>query len=359
MPQDTLDETTLDRTTGDPGPRGVAVVTGGSGGLGRAIVRRLAEDGYDVAVLARGRDGLAGAVADVAARGRRALGVPTDVARHAEVESAADQVEERLGPIDLWVNDAMTGVFGTFLEVDPDDYERVTAVTYLGFVNGTRAALRRMVPRRHGTVIQVGSALAYRGIPLQAAYCGAKHAITGFTEAVRVELLHHRSGVRLSQVDMPALNTMQFEWVKSRLPEHPQPVPPIYEPEVGARAVAAVAEQPRRRTWVGEPTVLTILGNRIMPAFWDWYLTKTGYSGQQTTSVTASMLPPNLDEPVPGDHGAHGRFDGRSHAWSPQTWAITHRRAGALSAAAVVLAAAAAGAIRRTASQRPKAGLYN
>lgn len=335
MSHDTLDQTALDRSSGARGPRGVAVVTGGSAGLGRAIVRRLAEDGYDVAVLARGRDGLAGAVADVAERGRRALGVPTDVARHDEVEAAATEVEERLGPIDLWVNDAMTGVFGTFLDVAPEDYERVTAVTYLGFVNGTRAALRRMVPRRHGTVVQVGSALAYRGIPLQSAYCGAKHAMLGFTESVRTELLHDESPVQIGVVHMPALNTVQFSWLKNLMPHHSQPVPPIYQPEVGADAVSHMAAHPRREIWVGSPTVGTILGNRTIPGLLDHYLGRTGEQAQQTTKDPHPPIGVNLYEPVAGDHGAHGDFDDRSHARSPQLWASEHRP--------VVLAAAAVG----------------
>ncbi len=221
--------------------RGIAVVTGGSAGLGRATVRELADRGWDVAVLARGEDGLAGAVADIEARGRRGLGISTDVADRLAVEAAADRVEDELGPIDLWVNDAMVGVFGEFLTTDPADFERATAVNYFGFVNGTRAALSRMVPRDRGHVIQVGSALAHRGIPLQAAYCAAKHAVQGFTESVTTELIHNGSKVVISTVDMPALNTIQFNWVKSQLPHHPQPVPPIFEPEVGAQAIAAVA----------------------------------------------------------------------------------------------------------------------
>jgi NAD(P)-dependent dehydrogenase (short-subunit alcohol dehydrogenase family) len=346
MSQDALEQVDLDRTAGEPGPRGVAVVTGGSAGLGRAIVRRLAEDGYDVAVLARGRDGLAGAVADVAARGRRALGVPTDVAKHAEVEAAASAVEDRLGPIDLWVNDAMTGVFGTFLEVDPDDYERVTAVTYLGFVNGTRAALRRMVPRRRGTVVQVGSALAYRGIPLQSAYCGAKHAMLGFTESVRTELLHDESPVQLGVVHMPALNTIQFSWLKNLMPDHAQPVPPIYQPEVGADAVSHMAANPRREIWVGSPTVGTILGNRAIPGLLDHYLGRTGEDSQQTTQDPHAPIGVNLYEPVPGDHGAHGDFDDRSHARSPQLWASEHRPL-VLAGVAAAGVAAAAGVVAR------------
>ena len=326
--------------------RGIAVVTGGSAGLGRAIVRELARRGWDVAILARGQDGLDGAVADVEAEGQRSLGVQTDVADREAVERAADRVETELGPIDLWVNDAMTGVFGKFMTTDPADFERATMVNYFGFVNGTRAALSRMVPRDRGHVIQIGSALAHRGIPLQSAYCASKHAVRGFTESVTTELLHQGSKVRLSEVDMPALNTIQFNWVKSQLEHHPQPVPPIFQPEVGARAVAEVAEHPRARTWVGEPTVLTIIGNRIAGGFADWYLAKTGFSGQQAPDKSEPMLPDNLYEPVPGDQGAHGIFDDRARSSSPQTVAIAHRRAttvfGALLAAAGAVAAVTA-----------------
>ncbi|HEY4268268.1 MAG TPA: SDR family oxidoreductase [Galbitalea sp.] len=305
--------------------RGVAVVTGGSAGLGRAIVRELADRGWDVAILARGADGVAGAASDVQSRGRRGLGIPTDVTDRVAVGQAVEQIESALGPIELWVNDAMVGVFGEFINTDPDDFERATAVNYLGFVNGTRAALSVMVPRNRGHIIQIGSALAHRGIPLQAAYCGAKHAIKGFTESVLTELLHNGSAVKISRVDMPALNTIQFNWVKSQLPHHPQPVPPIYEPEVGARAVAWVAEKPRRRTWVAATTVATVVGNRTAPWFLDWFLAKTGFSGQQAPSKTQPMLPTNLYEPVAGDHGAHGIFDDRAHKRSPQMWANSHR----------------------------------
>lgn len=326
----------------------VAVVTGGSAGLGRATVRELAARGWDVAVIARGRDGVEAAAAEVVAAGRRSLAIPADVSDGAAVEAAADRVEAELGPIDLWVNGVMVGVFGKFLDTAPEDFERALSVTYLGFVNGTRAALRRMVPRDHGQVIQVGSALGFRGIPLQAAYCGAKHAIVGFTESVVSELLSQGSKVTVSRVDMPALNTIQFNWVKSKLPDHPQPVAPIYQPEVGARAIAVTAEHPRRRTWVGESTVYTILGNRISGRFADWYAAKTLVSGQQNPEKTEPMLPDNLYEPVAGDHGAHGIFDDEAHAWSPQTWWLEHRRlangiAGAVLGTAGVLAAAVAG----------------
>jgi len=303
----------------------VAVVTGGSAGLGRAVVRELANNGWDVAILARGEDGLAGAVADVEALGQRAIGVSTDVANRIAVESAADRAEAELGPIDLWVNGAMVGVFGEFLSTDPDDFERATQVNYFGFVNGTRAALSRMVPRNHGHVIQVGSALAHRGIPLQAAYCAAKHAVQGFTESVTTELIHNGSAVKISTVDMPALNTIQFNWVKSQLPHHPMPVAPIFEPEVGARAIAAVAEKPRRRTWVGEPTVATVLGNRFGAGFLDWFMAKTAYDGQQAPEKTEAMLPSNLYAPVPGDQGSTGIFSDQAHTTSPQIWAIKNR----------------------------------
>lgn len=322
--------------------RGIAVVTGGTAGLGRAIVRELAARGWDVAVLARGEDGLGGTVADIDLAGRRGLGIVTDVADRAAVESAADRVEAELGPIDLWVNNAMVGVFGEFLEVDPDDFERATQVNYFGFVNGTRAALSRMSTRDRGHIIQIGSALAHRGIPLQSAYCAAKHAVQGFTESLTTELIHNGSNVRLSTVDMPALNTIQFNWVRSLLPDHPQPVAPIYEPEVGARAVADVADKPRRRTWVGGSTVLTVLGNRVAPWFMDSYLAKTGFDGQQAPDKDEPMLPDNVYSPVPGDHGARGIFSDTATEGSLQTWAIAHRgTATAIAAGAAAFAVAA------------------
>ena len=320
----------------------VAVVTGGSAGLGRAVVRELAANGWDIAVLARGEDGLAGAVADIEALGQRAIGVSTDVADREAVERAADRAEAELGPIDLWVNGAMVGVFGEFLSTEPADFERATQVNYFGFVNGTRAALSRMVPRDSGHIIQVGSALAHRGIPLQAAYCAAKHAVQGFTESVTTELIHNGSAVKISTVDMPALNTIQFNWVKSQLPHHPQPVPPIFQPEVGALAVSRVVKTRRRVTWVGEMTYVTVIGNRIAAPFADWYLARTGYSGQQSAETKEPMLPTNLYAPVAGDRGARGLFSDQASSGSPATWAIDHRRAvvagaGALAAAAAFL----------------------
>ncbi|GAA4664744.1 SDR family oxidoreductase [Frondihabitans cladoniiphilus] len=326
-------------------PQGIAVVTGGTAGLGRAIVRELATRGWDVAILARGEDGLAGTARDVEALGRRALPISTDVSDREQVESAATRVENELGPIDLWVNDAMVGVFGEFLTTDPDDFERATRVNYFGFVNGTRAALSRMTPRDSGHVIQIGSALAHRGIPLQAAYCAAKHAVMGFTESVTTELIHNKSHVKISTVDMPAMNTIQFNWVKSQLPHHPQPVPTIFQPEICARAVADVAEKPRRRTWLGEPTVMTVLGNRFVAPFLDVYLAKTGYSGQQAPDKTEPMLPTNLYEPVAGDQGARGIFDDKAKSWSPQIW-YTRNRKKSYAAGIGALAAGVAAVVR-------------
>ncbi|MGN6089889.1 MAG: SDR family oxidoreductase [Actinomycetales bacterium] len=292
--------------------RGVAVVTGGSAGLGRAITRELADRGWDVAVLSRGEDRVKAAAEEVQAKGRRGLGISCDVSKWDEVEAAADRIEKELGPIELWVNDAMASVFARFVDVTPQDYEHATMVTYLGFANGTRAALKHMMPRNRGHIIQVGSALAYRGIPLQSAYCGAKHAMVGFTESLRTELLHDKKNISLSMVHMPAMNTPQFSWVRNNLPKHPQPVPPIYQPEVAARAVAHVAEHPKRSTWVGITTALTIIGNRTIGGLLDHYLARTGFKSQQTEGPGLTRLGDDFDTPVPGDPGAHGDFDSRS-----------------------------------------------
>ncbi|MHA7985254.1 SDR family oxidoreductase [Rathayibacter sp. CAU 1779] len=328
--------------------QGVAVVTGGSAGLGRAIVRELASRGWNVAVLARGEEGVNEAQREVLALGRRAIGIEVDVSDRAALESAAERVERELGPIAVWVNNAMVSVFAEFTQMDPDDFQRVVDVDFGGFVNGTRAALHRMSPRDRGAILQVGSALAHRGIPLQSAYCSAKHAITGFTESVAAELEHDGSAVTLSQVDMPAMNTLQFSWVKSTLPKHPQPVPPIYQPEIAAKVVADVVQRPRRRVHVGESTVLTIWLNRLAPRLADRNAARGGFDGQQTDSVHDPMLGPNLYDPVPGDHGAHGVFDDRSMVITPQTWAIRHRRITAgLAAAAFAGAMTAAVAVAR------------
>jgi len=318
----------------------VVVITGASGGVGRAAVREFASRGADVGLLARDSEGLEAAAKEVEAFGRRAVAVPTDVADPQQVEAAAERIERELGPIDVWVNDAMTSVFAPFTEISPEEFRRVTEVTYLGFVYGTRSALKRMLPRDHGVIVQVGSALAYRGIPLQSAYCGGKHAIQGFTESVRAELYHQKSKVRLTMVQMPALNTPQFTWVLSRLPGSPQPVPPIYQPEVAARAIAWAATHRRRQLWVGATTVATILANNVAPGLLDHYLGRTGYKSQQTKQPADPGRPNNLWAAVPGDHGAHGPFDDRAHPRSPQLWTSTHR--GLVGAALAGLAAGAA-----------------
>jgi NAD(P)-dependent dehydrogenase (short-subunit alcohol dehydrogenase family) len=327
--------------------RGVAVVTGGTAGIGRATVRELARRGWDVGVLARGQERLDDTVREVEAAGRRAFAVSVDVSDYDAVERAADAVEEALGPIELWVNDAFTGAIAFFDDLRPEEYERITAVTYFGFVNGTRAALNRMKPRDRGTIIQVGSALAFRGIPLQSAYCGAKHAIKGFTESVRVELLHKGSKVNICQVHMPGVNTPQFDWVLHRgIAHHPMPVPPIYQPEVCARAIAHVAEHPRRQMWVGLPTALTILGNRVAPAVLDWYLDKTNVKGQQSKPHDPPGQKHNTWEPVYGaEVAAHGSFDDQAHAHSPELWLSQHR--GLVGAAAAGVVASAIAAARR------------
>lgn len=320
--------------------RGVVVVTGGSAGLGRAISRAFAGVGYDVAVLARGADGLAATVDEVEQAGRRGLGIPCDVGDHEQVDAAAARVEQELGPVTVWVNNAMGGLFAPFTEVSPEEFERATRTTYLGQVNGTRAALRHMKPRDAGVVIQIGSALAYRGIPLQAAYCGAKHAVVGFTESVITELRHERSAVRVAMVHLPAMNTPQFNWVLNRLPQHPQPVAPIYQPEVAARAVVHLAAHPRSRMWVGESTFGTILGNRVAAGLLDRYLARTGYDGQQTDTAPRPEIGDNLWHPVEGDQGAHGDFDDRALSHSPVTWVSMHRKT-AVGAMAAALAATA------------------
>ncbi len=318
----------------------VAVVTGASAGVGRATARALGTAGYDVGLLARGRAGLDAAATEVAECGRRAVVVTTDVADGAAVDAAATTVEDELGPIDVWINNAMTSVFAPFTEISDDEFRRVTEVTYLGVVHGTRAALRRMVPRDRGVIVQVGSALAYPGIPLQSAYCGAKHAIQGFSEALRCELLHDGSAVRLTVVHLPGLNTPQFDWVLSRLPGRPQPVPPIYQPEVAARAVVWAAEHPTRREyWVGGSTVATLVANNLAAGLLDRYLARTGYGGQQTPEPANTERASNLWEPVGGDVGAHGRFGARAHARSVAMWASWHRRTVVV--AGVVLASTA------------------
>jgi NAD(P)-dependent dehydrogenase (short-subunit alcohol dehydrogenase family) len=305
----------------------IVVVTGASAGIGRATVQAFARDGWDVGLIARGEAGLEAATDEVRTAGQRALPLPLDVADAAAVEAAADQVEQELGPIDVWVNDAMESVFAPADRITPEEYRRVTEVNYLGYVHGTLAALRRMKPRDRGVIVEVGSALAYRSIPLQAAYCASKHAIVGFTDSLRSELSHDGSHVRLTAVHMPAVNTPQFGWVRSRLPHRAQPVPPIFEPEVAARAILAMAKHPRRELFVGGPTLLAVWGQKLVPGFLDWYLGRTGYAAQQTDEARRAR-PDNLDEPVDEsrDAGAHGPFDRSSRAWSPVLELSLHRR---------------------------------
>jgi NAD(P)-dependent dehydrogenase (short-subunit alcohol dehydrogenase family) len=306
-------------------PPRVVVVTGASAGIGRATVRAFAARGAWIGLLARGRDGLAAAQREVEAAGGRALALPADVADAGQVEAAAAAVERELGPIDVWVNNAMASVFSPVRETTAEEYKRVTEVTYLGYVYGTLAALRRMLPRDCGVIVQVGSALAYRGIPLQSAYCAAKHAIQGFQDSLRSELLHDGSRVRVTMVQMPAFNTPQFGWVKSRLPRKPQPVPPIFQPEVGARAIVWAADHPRREVYVGWPTVKAIVGDKLAAGYADRYLARHGYDSQQYDGLDDPHRADNLWHPLPGDRGAHGDFDARAKRHSLQLWANTHR----------------------------------
>ncbi|WP_066342969.1 SDR family oxidoreductase [Azohydromonas lata] len=304
-----------------------AVVTGASAGIGRAIAREFARHGWRVALLARGLDGLEGAREDVQRLGGQALVIPTDVADAQQVEAAAARVEAEWGPIDVWVNNAMATIFSDSLQITPEDFKRATEVTYLGAVWGTLAALRRMKPRNRGTVVQVGSALAYRSIPLQAPYCGAKAALRGFTDSLRCELAHDRSQVHLTMVQLSAFNTPQFEWGRTTLHQRPRPMGKIFQPEVAARGVYWAATHRRRELWVGWPAVQAILGTRLVPGFLDRLLGRTAVDGQHTDEPLPPGRQDNLYTPVPGDHGAHGRFDVQSKRFSLQLWLDTHRPA--------------------------------
>jgi short-subunit dehydrogenase len=333
--------------------RRVVVVTGASAGVGRAIAQEFAKQGAKIGLIARGIDGLTGAKADVERLGGEALILPLDVADAVAVDRAAQQVEETLGPIDIWVNNAMATVFAPIASLTPDEVKRVTEVTYLGFVYGTMAALKRMTPRNRGTIIQVGSALAYRGIPLQAAYCGAKHAIQGFCDSLHSELLHDKSGIKLSMVNLPAINTPQFDWSKSKMPRKAQPVPPIFQPEVPARAVVWIADHYRRELNLGWPTTKAVVGNNFFPAYGDEYLAEHGYEAQMTDEAEDPNRPNNLWEPVAGDRGAHGRFDDRATDRSIE-FELNKRRSTLLPFAGIALAAAVATAIAVGKSEAPK-----
>lgn len=325
----------------------IVVITGASAGVGRAVAREFARHGAHIGLIARDRQRLEAARSEIEAAGGRALELSADVADAEQVERAAATVEDTFGPIDIWINGAMTTVFSPFIEIRPEEFRRVTEVTYLGNVHGTQAALKRMQPRNRGTIVQISSALAYRSVPLQTAYCGAKHAIQGFTEALRVELMHGRSKVHVTVVDLPGMNTPQFNWCKSRLPHRAQPVPPIYQPEVAARAIFWAAHQRRRQVYVGGSTVLTILGNRLAPWLLDRYLARAAWSGQQTGEPSDPDRPDNLWQPVAGDPGARGRFNRQARNDSLQLWATMHRRGIALTAAG-----AATGAVFATAAAR-------
>ncbi len=307
--------------------REVVVITGASAGVGRATVREFAKHGAWIGLISRGTDGLEAARREVEEAGGRALVLPVDVANAAEVEAAAARVESTLGPIDIWVNNAMASVFSPIREMTAEEFKRVTEVTYLGYVYGTLAALKRMLPRDRGTIVHVGSALAYRSIPLQAAYCASKHAVLGFFASLRTELLHDGSNVKTTMVQMPALNTPQFGWVKSRLPHKAQPVPPIFQPEVAARAIYHAAHDPgRREYYVGFSTVKAIFGNKLMPGLADHYLARMGYEAQQHDGPEDPNRPNNLWHPVPGDHGAHGAFDARASSHSTELWLEMNRK---------------------------------
>jgi NAD(P)-dependent dehydrogenase (short-subunit alcohol dehydrogenase family) len=325
------------------------VVTGASGGVGRAIVRELGARGAKVALIARGTAGLGAAAVDVGVEGGSGQVYEADVADYEQLRQAAERIEAEMGPIAVWINTAFSSVFAKFTDISVDEYQRTTEVTYLGYVWGTKVALDLMGPRNAGAIVQTGSALSQRGIPLQSAYCGAKHAIKGFTESLRTELLADHSGIHVTLVQLPAVNTPQFDWVLSKLRRHPQPVPPIYQPEVAARAIVYAAEHPERKEyWVGTSTVATLLAQRVAPALVDRYLARTGTSSQLTDEKPPSGVA-NLWEPADEstDYGAHGSFDSRSHARSPQVWLSQHRVPAFLTLAGGVAAAAVAALRRR------------
>jgi NAD(P)-dependent dehydrogenase (short-subunit alcohol dehydrogenase family) len=318
----------------------VVVVTGASAGVGRAVVREFAKQGASIGLIARGRERLESARRDVEQAGGKAIVLPVDVADAHAIEDAAERVERDLGPIDVWVNNAMTTIFAPVRDITAAEFRRATEVTYLGCVYGTMAALKHMRRRDQGTIVQVGSALAYRSIPLQSAYCGAKHAIVGFTDSLRSELIHEKSRIHLTMVHLPAMNTPQFSWCRTRLPRQPEPVPPIFQPEVAARAIGWASNHTRREVYVAWPTVRAIYGQMIVPGYADEYLAEHGYSSQETQAPVQPGRPDNLFEPVPGDYSAHGRFDARASGSSPLTWMDLHRRIAGAGAAALAVAGA-------------------
>jgi NADP-dependent 3-hydroxy acid dehydrogenase YdfG len=317
----------------------VVVITGASAGVGRATARAFAKQGAKIALIARGIDGLQAAKKEIEALGGQALAIPLDVSDHLAMDSAVARIEQTLGAIDIWVNNAMLSVFSPAKEMRPEEYKRVTDVTYLGYVYATLAVLKYMLPRNRGVIIQIGSALAYRSIPLQSAYCAAKHAVLGFTESLRTELLHDHSKVQVMMMELPAVNTTQFSWVKSRLPKKPQPVPPIFQPEVIADAIVFAAQRPRKEYWIGFPTVKAIIAEKFVSNFADHWLAKAGYSSQQTQEPVSPDRLDNLWNPVPGDHGAHGTFDNRSRNFSVQFWLSKNRSSLAVAGFAIIILA--------------------
>ncbi len=316
----------------------VVAITGASAGIGRAVVEQFAKRGACIGLIARGKDRLEAAKRQVEELGGQALALSVDVADAEALDQAASEIERTFGPIDIWINDAMATVVAPVIETQPDEFKRATEVTYLGFVYGTMAALKRMVPRNSGTIVQVGSGLAYRSIPFQAAYCGAKHAIVGFTDSLRSELIHQKSKINLTVVHLAGMNTPQFSWCRSRLPNQLQPVPPIYEPEVAARAIYWAAHHRRREVFVGAPTPAVIYGQNIIPGFFDWYLGNTGLASQQTADLEDENRPDNLFEPAPGNFGARGVLSKKAINFSPQSWASLHRGQAGLLLTAMVSA---------------------
>ncbi|USI72539.1 SDR family oxidoreductase [Sphingomonas morindae] len=326
------------------------VITGASAGVGRAVARRFARDKARIALIARGRDGLEATAREIEAAGGVALVLPCDVADGAAVEAAAARAEAELGPIDIWINVAFAGILAPFTDIDPADYARATDVTYMGQVHGVRAALKHMLPRDRGHIVLTGSALAYRGIPLQTAYCAAKHAIQGFQDSLRAELFHAKSRVHVAMVQLPGVNTPQFDWIKTDMPRRPRPASPPYQPEIAAEAIHYAAHHRRKQILVGAPTVMAIWGDRLASSLLDRYLGATGIAGQQDKARVVPDRQDNLWRPVPGDHGAHGRFDREARRHSPQLWLTTHRGVAATAAAALAGAGLALLARRRSAA---------
>src|SRR5579862_892912 len=324
----------------------VVVITGASGGVGRAAARRFSRDGARIGLVARGREGLRAAQREVEEAGGEALVLPVDVADHDQVEAAASSVEDAFGPIDVWVNDAMVTIYAEFLDIEPDEFRRATDVTYHGMVWGTRAALRRMVPRDRGSIVQVCSALSYRGIPLQSPYCGAKAACKNFTESILTELKHHRSKIQVSMIQLPGVNTTQFTWGRTKLPKQTMPVPPIYQPEIAADAIHYAAHHKRRQIYVGIPTVMNVIGERVSPWLLDHYLARTGFRAQQTDEPLDPRGHDNLFEPVDADRGAHGPFDDQAHSFSAQYELAKYRNAVLAGIGAAALGAGAVAARR-------------